>query len=64
MIKAHDYKAKTDELSRKFFCSLCQFSTRNMKEFKNHLIKDHNKEEHNWMMEAINSEFSCDECQL
>ena len=35
-----------------------------MEEFKNHLIQIHQKEKHNWMVQDIESEFSCDECDL
>ena len=64
MNKKRNYKVTTEMISRKFLCSLCQYFTANMNDLKSHLIKDHNKEQHNWMVEEINSEFTCDECQL
>ena len=35
-----------------------------MEELKNHLIIEHNKDKHNWMVEEITEEFSCDECDV
>ena len=61
---AHNIKVEVDLLSRKFPCSLCKFTTRDMNELKNHLINEHNKEKHNWMVEEIEEEFTCDECEI
>ena len=33
-------------------------------ELKSHLIKEHKKDEFNWMVEGIDSVFSCDECDI
>ena len=27
-------------------------------------MNEHSKEEHNWMVEEIKAEFSCDECEI
>ena len=62
MNTAHNIKVEIDIMGRKFPCSLCSFTTRNMDELKNHLMNVHNKEEHNWMVEDIKAEFTCDEC--
>ena len=64
MSTAHNVKVEVDLLSRKFSCSLCSFTTRAMDELKKHLITEHKKEEHNWMVEEIKAEFTCDECGL
>ena len=64
MRTSHNIKVEVDLLSRKFPCSLCKFTTRNMEELKGHLINDHNKEEHNWMVEEIEAQFVCDECDM
>ena len=62
MRTSHNMKVECDLLSRKFPCSLCRFTTRDMAELKNHLITEHNKDKYNWMVEEIEEEFSCDEC--
>ena len=64
MRTSHNLKIEVDLLSRKFPCSLCVFTTRNMDEFKSHLISVHNKETHNWMVEEIEEEYYCDECEI
>ena len=64
MRTSHNIKVEVDLLSRKFPCSLCRFTTRNMEELKTHLISDHHKEKHNWMVEEIEAEFGCDECDI
>ena len=64
MNKVHSIKVEPESTSRKFSCSLCNYSTSNMNEFKNHLIVAHKKESHTWMVEEINIVFKCDECDL
>ena len=64
MKKSHNIKVELDLLSRKFPCTLCSFTTRSMEYLKKHLIGNHNKESHNWMVEDIKAEFNCDECDL
>ena len=60
----HGMKVEVDTTDRKYSCTLCVYATRNMNEFKTHLMKQHQKEEHNWMVEEIQAVFSCDECSL
>ena len=64
MRKSHNIKVEVDDLSRKFPCSLCRFTTRSMEEIKKHLISEHNKEQHNLMVEEITEEFVCDDCDM
>ena len=64
MNKSHNLKVEEDLLSRKFPCSLCIFTTRNMEDLKNHLIDVHKKDKHNWMVEEITAVFTCDECDI
>ena len=64
MRKSHNIKVEVDNLSRKFPCSLCRFTTRSMEEIKKHLISEHNKEQHNWMVEEVTEEFVCDDCDM
>ena len=61
---SHNIKVEVDLLSRKFPCSLCKYTTRNMDELKNHLIREHNKDKYNWMVEEIEAEYACDECEI
>ena len=35
-----------------------------MEELRDHLICAHKKEKHNWMVEEVKAEFSCDECEI
>ena len=60
----HNIKVEVDTLGEKFSCSFCSFGTRNMGEYKKHLIRLHKKEEHNWMVRELKSVFPCDECML
>ena len=60
----HNIKAEDDLLRRKLSCSMCEYTTRAMDELRNHLIMEHKKEKHDWMVEAIKAEFNCDECDL
>ena len=64
MIAAHNVKVEVNLLSRKFSFSLCPYITRDMEELKNHLIIEHKKEKHNWMVEEIRADFTCDKCGL
>ena len=64
MLAAHKIKVETDVLIRKYFCTICIFTTRDRNDFKTHLMTIHQKEKYNWMVEEIESEFSCDECDL
>ena len=50
--------------TRKFNCSQCSYTTRNMDKLKNHLINMHNKEQYNWMVDEIEAEFICDDCEI
>ena len=64
MNTVHNIKVETDMLNRKFPCSLCIYTTRNINKLRSHLMNAHNKEEHNWMVEDITAVFSCDDCDL
>ena len=64
MNKSHNIKVEVNLMSRKFPCSLCEYTTRNMDELRAHLINQHKKENHNWMVEEIIAVYTCDECQL
>ena len=64
MNTVHNNKVEVGTLSRKFSCSICTFGTRNMDEYKKHLIIIHKKEEHNWMVGEIKSTFPCDRCMM
>ena len=63
MNTVHNIKVEVDDLSMKLSCSICVFETRNMSEYKRHLINEHKKEEHNWMVDEFNIKFTCDECE-
>ena len=63
MNASHNIKVEVDALSMKFSCYLCDWGTRNMNELKKHLINDHKKEEHNWMVGVITGLFTCNECE-
>ena len=60
----HNVKVDMEVIIRKYSCQLCQYSTTNMEDYKNHLIKTHNKEKHNWMVEEIIASFVCEECDF
>ena len=60
----HNIKTEDDQLRRKLSGSLCEYTTRAMDELTNHLIMEHKKEKHDWMVEEIKAEFNCDECDL
>ena len=60
----HHIKVEEETLSMKLSCSLCAFDTKNMSEYKKHLINEHEKEEHNWMVGEINTKFTCDNCEM
>ena len=62
MRTVHMIKVETEHITRKFSCSLCKFSSTNMNELKCHLIYDHKKDPHNWMVGEIEAKFKCDEC--
>ena len=62
MDTAHAIKVDSEMIVRKFPCSLCNYTTTSMEEYKNHLITIHNKEKHNWMVEEIIASFLCEEC--
>ena len=64
MNKSHNLKVESDLLSRKCPCSLCSFTTTNINDLKNHIINVHKKDKHNWMVEDITAEFTCDECDI
>ena len=64
MNKTHNIKVEEDIMGRKFPCTLCPYTTRNMDELKDHLITQHKKDEHNWMVEEIIAVYTCDECEL
>ena len=64
MNTAHRMKVETDMMCNKFFCSLCIFTTRKMEEYTNHLVNEHNKEEHSRVVKEIKAELSCDECEI
>ena len=63
MNAVHSIKVEIDTLSMKIQCHLCDFGTRNMSEYKKHLINDHKKEEHNWMVDEVKGNFYCDDCE-
>ena len=63
MNTVHSIKVEMDTLNMKLQCHLCDFGTRNMSEYKKHLINEHKKEEHNWMVDAVKCTFNCDECK-
>ena len=63
MNAVHSIKVEIDTLSMKIQCYLCDFGTRNMSEYKKHLINDHKKEEHNWMVDEVKGNFYCDDCE-
>ena len=64
LIKVYNLKCEEDSLEREYFCSMCIYKTRNMDEYKNHMIVDHKKEANNWMVGEIKATFNCDECAL
>ena len=64
MLTSHNIKVEEDTMTRKYFCTLCVYSIRNMNDFKTHLIQVHKKEEHNWMVEEIQAAFSCVKCSI
>ena len=60
MNRVHAIKVEVNDLARKFSCPSCNYTTENMAELKRHLIKEHKKDEFNWMVEGIDSVFRCD----
>ena len=60
----HNTKVEVNTMNRKFCCPQCPFGSRDMGEYKNHLVSEHEKEKHNWMVEDLKAVFSCDECTL
>ena len=64
MQENHNIKVVQEEIARSNFCSMCTFKSKDMSEFKNHMINDHNKASHDWWTENIKSEFYCDECDM
>ena len=62
MAQEHNIKVDEEVVNQKYSCSQCSFTSSNMNEFKNHQIKSHKKEPHNWMVEDIRIVFSCGEC--
>ena len=63
MNAVHSIKVEEDTLSMKLSCHLCDFGTHNMSEYKKHLINDHKKKEHNWMVDEVKATFNCGECK-
>ena len=64
----HNLKVEVDDralrpLSQTLGCPLCQYTTTNMEQFKNHMITSHNKDAWNWGLEIKTINF-CDECDL
>ena len=64
MLAAHNYKVETNLLDNQFLCNLCIYKSRDMAELKTHLILIHQKDNHNWMVENIDTELTCDDCDL
>ena len=64
MSKTHNVKVNFDITAINYFCPLCVYATKSMAELKNHLVSDHNKEKHDWMVQEIKAEFSCAECVI
>ena len=61
---AHNIKVKDDDkLAETLVCPLCEYTTRNMNEFKNHMTKVHKKDEWNWSLD-IKAVHFCDECEV
>ena len=52
-----------NQMLDKYLCPMCKYATRNMINFKNHMIADHQKDEWNWGLE-IKSMIYCEECQI
>ena len=52
-----------DPYTEKLVCSMCPYTKRNMAEFKEHMIKEHKKDEWNWTLDLKAVQF-CDECEI
>ena len=63
MDKFHNMKIEEEAITKTIFCALCSYKTRKMNEYKNHMIKDHEKKTHDWWTENIKAEFYCEECE-
>ena len=64
MNKAHNIKVEKEPICKFYLCSLCGYNAKDMNEYKNHQIKLHKKELHNWMVDEIRIEFKCQECNI
>ena len=64
MVIVHKINVEEEALTRTNFCAICNFKTRKMNEFREHMISNHNKEGHNWWTEAIRAEYYCDICEV
>ena len=64
MNKAHGIKVESKSMCKSFSCTTCKFNTENMKDLKNHQILVHKKESYNWMVEDIEINFTCTECNI
>ena len=61
---SHNMKVEDDDmLVEKLFCPVCPYATRNMTEYKNHMVAVHKKDKWNWSLELKASCF-CDECDV
>ena len=54
----HNIKVEEDIIGRKFPCTLCPFTTRNMDELKEHHLSLHKKKRHNLMVEKKTLHFT------
>ena len=61
---AHSIKLDDeDQMAEKYICPMCQYTTRNMANFKNHMMSSHEKDKWNWTLE-IKSIIYCEVCQI
>ena len=61
---SHNMKLEdVDMLVEKLVCPVCPYTTRNMEEYKNHMVAVHKKDKWNWSLE-LKAICFCDECDV
>ena len=57
----HSVKVEEEPTDETYCCATCKYEKKGMLDFRNHMMKTHNKDAWNWSME-INVKFKCDQC--
>ena len=57
----HSVKVEEEPTDETYCCATCKYEKNGMINFRNHMMKAHNKYAWNWSME-INVKFKCDQC--